>query len=122
MSVKRSRAPAPVTKRASFGAQLTSRRGSSEPALALKVARLFMFVWKYDIFPPLSTLTSQIPLCDHEPARTADWCAWTIVSKLKVSPFHNVNSPEVEPVSSRRPSGVHCADQPLHDTKRRTET
>lgn len=30
-----------------------------------------------------------------------------MVSKLNVSPFHKVNSPLEEPVSSRRPSGVH---------------
>lgn len=31
-----------------------------------------------------------------------------IVSKLNVSPFHSVNSPELAPVTSRRPSGVHA--------------
>lgn len=31
-----------------------------------------------------------------------------IVSKLNVSPFHNVNSPELAPVTNRRPSGVHA--------------
>lgn len=30
-----------------------------------------------------------------------------MVSKLKAMPFHSVNSPLVDPVSSRRPSGVH---------------
>lgn len=30
-----------------------------------------------------------------------------IVSKLKAMPFHRVNSPLLEPVRSRRPSGVH---------------
>lgn len=30
-----------------------------------------------------------------------------MVSKLKPMPFHNVNSPLLDPVSSRRPSGVH---------------
>lgn len=34
-----------------------------------------------------------------------------MVSKLNVRPFHNVNSPLVEPVSTRRPSGVHCRSQ-----------
>lgn len=33
-------------------------------------------------------------------------CAWRMVSKLNVRPFHAVNSPLVEPVSMRRPSGV----------------
>ena len=32
---------------------------------------------------------------------------WRIVSKLKVSPFHRVNSPLEAPVINRRPSGVH---------------
>ena len=30
-----------------------------------------------------------------------------MVSKLKPIPFHNVNSPILEPVNSLRPSGVH---------------
>lgn len=30
-----------------------------------------------------------------------------IVSKLKVSPFHKVNSPLEAPVTNRLPSGVH---------------
>jgi len=33
---------------------------------------------------------------------------WRIVSKLNVSPFQSVNSPEVEPVKMRRASGVNC--------------
>lgn len=32
-----------------------------------------------------------------------------IVSKLKVKPFQSVNSPELAPVISRRPSGVHAS-------------
>lgn len=32
-----------------------------------------------------------------------------IVSKLKVSPFHSVNSPELAPVTKRLPSGVHAS-------------
>lgn len=31
-----------------------------------------------------------------------------MVSKLKVKPFHNVNSPELAPVTSLLPSGVHA--------------
>lgn len=31
-----------------------------------------------------------------------------IVSKLNVKPFHNVNSPELAPVTRRLPSGVHA--------------
>lgn len=34
-----------------------------------------------------------------------------MVSKLKVNPFHNVNSPVEAPVTRRRPSGVHFEDQ-----------
>ena len=30
-----------------------------------------------------------------------------IDSKLKLTPFHNVNSPLAAPVTSRRPSGTH---------------
>lgn len=33
-----------------------------------------------------------------------------MVSKLKVSPFHSVNSPLEAPVTRRRPSGVHCTE------------
>lgn len=32
-----------------------------------------------------------------------------MVSKLKVSPFQSVNSPELAPVTRRRPSGVHAS-------------
>lgn len=32
-----------------------------------------------------------------------------MVSKLKVNPFHNVNSPELAPVTKRRPSGVQAS-------------
>lgn len=31
-----------------------------------------------------------------------------IVSKLKVKPFQSVNSPELAPVTNRRPSGVQA--------------
>ncbi len=34
-------------------------------------------------------------------------CAWRMVSNLNVNPFQALNSPLVEPVSIRRPSGVH---------------
>lgn len=36
------------------------------------------------------------------------WFTCRIVSKLKVRPFHSVNSPLVEPVRIRRASGVNC--------------
>ena len=41
-----------------------------------------------------------------------------IVSKLNVSPFHRVNSPLEAPVTSRRPSGVHCEEN-KHKYKRK---
>ncbi len=34
-------------------------------------------------------------------------CTWRIISKLNINLFQAVNSPLVEPVSMRRPSGVH---------------
>ena len=37
-----------------------------------------------------------------------------IVSKLKVSPFHSVNSPEEAPVTRRRPSGVQAKQNMGH--------
>jgi hypothetical protein len=47
-------------------------------------------------------------LCAAENANnTAESCACNKVSKLNDIPFHNVNSPEVDPVINRRPSGVH---------------
>ena len=64
-----------------------------------------MLVWKYLICPFWSADTSQEPAWLHSIARTAESCACRIVSKLNVSPFQSVNSPLVEPVSSRRPSG-----------------
>ena len=44
-----------------------------------------------------------------------------MVSKLKVSPFHRVNSPLEAPVTRRRPSGVHCTHARTH-TYARTHT
>ena len=40
-------------------------------------------------------------------ARIAVSCAWKIVSKLNDGPFHNVSSSLVDPVKTRRRSGVH---------------
>ena len=42
-------------------------------------------------------------------ALTAESCACSMVSKLKVRPFHKVNSPDDAPVISLRPSGVHAS-------------
>ena len=43
-----------------------------------------------------------------------------IVSKLKVSPFHKVNSPLDAPVTRRRPSGVHCNTGHTQDINQRS--
>ncbi|KAI4786857.1 hypothetical protein KUCAC02_036847 [Chaenocephalus aceratus] len=43
-----------------------------------------------------------------------------MVSKLKVSPFHRVNSPLEAPVTSRRPSGVHCREQEVNNNNNRS--
>ncbi len=48
---------------------------------------------------------------------SVDWCVlltWRMVSKLNVSPFHNVNSPLDAPVTSLRPSGVHCTQDTIN--------
>lgn len=37
-----------------------------------------------------------------------------IVSKLNVRPFHNVNSPELAPVTNLRPSGVQAIQKIGH--------
>lgn len=42
----------------------------------------------------------------------AESCAWRMVSKLKVRPFHSVNSPLWEPVRTLLASGVHYGNQP----------
>ena len=47
------------------------------------------------------------PECVNCIVLTAESWACRIVSKLKVKPFHSVNSPLVEPVNIRRASGVH---------------
>lgn len=39
-----------------------------------------------------------------------------MVSKLKVSPFHKVNSPLEAPVTNRLPSGVHLTTNTGHLT------
>lgn len=43
----------------------------------------------------------------YSSARIAESCACIMVSKLNPVPFHSVNSPLVEAVRRRRPSGVH---------------
>jgi hypothetical protein len=98
-----------VAKRRSSGLKLSARTASRWPCHAV---RLFMFGWKYLITPAWSALARYAPECAKRSARTAVSCACRIVSKLKVSPFQSVNSPECEPVSTRRPSGVHCGRRP----------
>jgi len=69
-----------------------------------------MFGWKYFTIPLWSAEMIYDPECENRMARMAESCAWRIVSKLKVRPFQRVNSPLVEPVRTRRPSGVHYED------------
>jgi hypothetical protein len=66
-----------------------------------------MFGWKYLMTPLLSAEARYAPECVKAKAQMAVSCAWRMVSKLKVSPFQRVNSPLVEPVRTRLPSGVH---------------
>ena len=66
-----------------------------------------MLGWKYLITPLWSAEAKNAPEWVNRIARIAVSCAWRIVSKLNVSPFHNVNSPLVDPVKTRRHSGVH---------------
>lgn len=66
-----------------------------------------MFGRKYLTVPPASPEMSKLPLADHSRSRTPLSHACKMVSKLKVSPFHRVNSPEEDPVSSRRVDGIH---------------
>ena len=66
-----------------------------------------MLGWKYLITPLWSAEARKAPELVNRIARIAVSCAWRIVSKLNVSPFHSVNSPLVDPVKTRRHSGVH---------------
>ena len=66
-----------------------------------------MLGWKYLITPLWSAEAKKAPEWVNRIARIAVSCAWRIVSKLNVRPFHNVNSPLVDPVKTRRHSGVH---------------
>ena len=86
---------------------------------------LFMFGCQYLTTPPSSPEISQFSLWLQTSERMALSCACRIVSKLNevpgggmsrsaaaglryLAPFHSVNSPIWEPVSRRRPSGVHA--------------
>lgn len=93
-----------VANRLSSGENEIPRTASRCPCHAV---RLFMFGWKYLMIPLWSALARYAPECVNVRVRTAVSCACKIVSKLNVRPFHSVNSPLVEPVKTRRPSGVH---------------
>lgn len=94
-----------VAKRPSFGLKLRPRIASRCPCHAVK---LFIFGWKYLMIPLWSAEAKYAPECVNWKARIAESWACKIVSKLNVRPFQRVNSPLVDPVSTRRPSGVHC--------------
>ena len=72
-----------------------------------------MLGWKYLITPLWSAEAKKAPEWVNRIARIAVSCAWRIVSKLNVSPFHSVNSPLVDPVKTRRHSGVHYSSRNL---------
>lgn len=59
------------------------------------------------MIPLWSAEARYAPECVNWNARIAESWACNIVSKLKVRPFQRVNSPLVDPVNTRRPSGVH---------------
>ena len=60
------------------------------------------------MIPVLSADARYAPEWVNVMAHIAVSCAWKMVSKLKVNPLHRVNLPLVEPVRTRRDSGVHC--------------
>ena len=74
-----------------------------------------MLGWKYLITPLWSAEAKKAPEWVNLIARIAVSCAWRMVSKLNVSPFHSVNSPLVDPVKTRRHSGVHCSSHNTSD-------
>mmetsp|Transcript_1129 Transcript_1129/g.3732 ORF Transcript_1129/g.3732 Transcript_1129/m.3732 type:complete len:316 (+) Transcript_1129:329-1276(+) len=90
----------------SVGANASARTGSS---CALICFMLFKLVCQYFTTPASSPERNQFSLCEKTHARIAQLCACKIVSKLKLMPFHSVNSPFCEHVSSLRPSGVNVA-------------
>lgn len=92
----------------SSGLKLNARMASRWPFQAV---RLFMLGWKYLITPLWSAEAKNAPEWVNRIARIAVSCAWRIVSKLNVNPFHSVNSPLVDPVRTRRYSGVHYSSR-----------
>lgn len=89
----------------SSGLKLSPLIASRWPCQAV---RLFILGWKYLMMPLWSAEARNMPEWQNCIVRTALSCACNMVSKLKVRPFHSVNSPLVDPVKTRRPSGVHC--------------
>lgn len=98
-----------VAKRPSSGLKLSPRMASREEEPCHAV-RLFMLGSKYLITPLLSAETRKAPEWVKEKVHIAVSWAWRIVSKLNVRPFQRVNSPLVEPVKTRRDSGVHYTE------------
>src|SRR5262249_2720700 len=88
----------------SLGDQVRARTVSVCPWITF---RLFMLGCHILMTPRWSPDIRKRPECDQDMARMAASWACRIVSKLKLLPFHRVNSPEAAPVSSRLPSGVH---------------
>ena len=95
-----------VANRRSSGLKLNPLIASrdDEPCHAVK---LFMFGSKYLMIPLLSAEARYAPEWVKAIVQIAVSCACRIVSKLNVRPFQSVNSPLVDPVRMRRPSGVH---------------
>jgi len=91
-----------VEKRTSSGERLRLRTASR---CAGHSVRLFLLGWKYLTIPDWSADAMWVPL--KVSARMAVSYACKLVSKLNVNVFQAVNSSLVEPVSKRRPSGVH---------------
>ena len=89
----------------SLGANAVPRTGSA-CAFAMDF-KLFKLSCQYLIVPASSPLMSQFSLCENVAVRIAQLCACRIVSKLKLMPFHMVNSPFIEHVNRRRPSGMN---------------
>ena len=88
----------------SVGAKDKPRTGS---VCALTDLRLFRFVCQYLIRPASSPVRSQFSFLLQHAAWIAQSCACKIVSKLKLIPFHSVNSPFCEHDNRRLPSGMN---------------
>ena len=68
--------------------------------------RLLRFVCQYFTAPESSAERSQFSFLAKVAHRIAQLCACKMVSKLKLIPFHSVNSPFCEHANNRRPSGM----------------